>query len=168
MIERIYEITEDGDGADALFDPPFTTVNVGVIEGGSAKNIVAGRCEFLVEWRPIPVDPPQRMLGEIEHLAAEMEVENRGARIVVVPLRAEAGFAPVAGGRLRQRLGELAERGVTGISFGSEASRIARVAEEIIVMGPGDMRTAHSDRECVPLRELDEWTGILGKLIRGA
>jgi acetylornithine deacetylase len=55
---------------------------------------------------------------------------------------------------------------LTGISFGSEASRIARVADEVIVMGPGDMHTAHSDRECVPAAELVEWTAVLGKLFR--
>ena len=40
-----------------LFEPPFTTVNVGTIEGGSAKNIIPGRADLLVEWRPIPECP---------------------------------------------------------------------------------------------------------------
>ncbi len=168
MIERVYAIAEQGGCEDGLFDPPYTTVNVGVIEGGSAKNIIAGRCEFLVEWRPVPSDPPGKMLSEIARLAAEMGAANLGGRIVVEPLRAEAGFASAAGGRLRQKLGELTGCGVTGISFGSEASRLARVADEVIVIGPGDMHTAHSERECVPVRELGEWTRILGKLIRRA
>jgi acetylornithine deacetylase len=55
----------------------------------------------------------------------------------------------------------------TGISFGSEAGRLARIADEVIVIGPGDMRTAHSDRECVPLIELERWTRILAGLIAG-
>jgi acetylornithine deacetylase len=38
----------------AGFDPPFTTLNVGLIEGGTAKNIVPGECRLTVEWRPIP------------------------------------------------------------------------------------------------------------------
>ncbi len=36
------------------FDPPFTTLNVGLIQGGTAKNIVAGECRITVEWRPVP------------------------------------------------------------------------------------------------------------------
>ncbi len=169
MIERIYDLeVMAGCAADKLFDPTCTTVNVGVIEGGSAKNIIAGRCTFLVEWRPIPADPPQRILGEIERLAAEMQTIYRRARIMVEPLRAEPGFAPASGGRLRERLAKLGRHAVTGVSFGSEASRLACVADEVIVMGPGDMHTAHSDRECVPVRELEEWIAILGELIRKA
>jgi acetylornithine deacetylase len=42
---------------------------------------------------------------------------------------------------------------------------LARIAEEVIVIAPGDMQTAHSDRECVPVAELDEWTEALRKLL---
>ena len=167
MIDQLYgrRFQESG-GIDTLFDPPRTTVNVGTIDGGSAKNIIAGRCSFLVEWRPIPGDPPERMLGEIERLALDTQALHHRARVTVEPLRAEAGFAPVKAGQLREKLAELAGSEVTGISFGSEASRVARIADEVIVMGPGDMHTAHSERECVPVRELEEWTAILSKLMR--
>jgi acetylornithine deacetylase len=39
------------------FDPPFTTLNVGLINGGTAKNIVPGECRMTVEWRPVPGQP---------------------------------------------------------------------------------------------------------------
>ncbi len=157
--------------ADALFDPPQTTVNVGVIQGGSAKNIVAGECSFLVEWRPIPADPPHAMFEQLESLAEEVPGEERRCRIRVELLRAEPGFAPSIAGPLRKRLAESAARAFrtphpeTGISFGSEASRLARVADEVIVIGPGDMHTAHSERECVPVAELDEWSETLRDLL---
>jgi acetylornithine deacetylase len=84
-------------------------------------------------------------------------------------LRAEKGFSPATEGRLQRRLVELLLGGPTGftfgISFGSEASRVARIAGEVIVIGPGDMRTAHSDRECVPVAELERWTSVLRELI---
>jgi acetylornithine deacetylase len=167
MIDQLYSNpARHGGGIDTMFDPPRTTLNVGVVEGGSAKNIIAGKCSFLVEWRPIPADPPEQMLREIERLALEIEVLHHRSRVTVEPLRAEAGFAPADAGRLRERLAVLVASDVIGISFGSEASRIARVADEVIVMGPGDMHTAHSDRECVPVRELEEWTAILEKLFR--
>lgn len=156
---------------EQLFDPPYTTVNVGVIEGGTAKNIVAGTCSFLVEWRPLPADAPQRMQGELEGLAERVRAEFRGADVRVEPLRAEAGFAPAKVGPLQRKLAELdAAQGRTsasdvGISFGSEASRLARVADEVIVMGPGDMHTAHSERECVPVAELHAWTATLRALM---
>lgn len=167
MVERIYGLDIfPGCAVDKLFDPVCTTLNVGVIDGGTAKNIIAGRCAFLVEWRPIPEDPPERVLRGIERLAVEMRTIYPRARITIEPMRTEAGFKPAQGGHLRERLAGLAGKGETGISFGSEASRIARIADEVIVMGPGDMHTAHSEREFVPVRELEEWTAVLGKLTR--
>jgi acetylornithine deacetylase len=154
--------------SDTLFDPPHTTINVGTIQGGTAKNIVAGECTFLVEWRPTPNDPPQAVLEALQSLAASAETANPRIHIQIEPLRAESGFSPAASGPLRQRLEAFAPRTATGISFGSEATRIARIAQEVIVIGPGDMHTAHSDRECVPVEELEEWTAILRSLVTSA
>jgi acetylornithine deacetylase len=67
---------------------------------------------------------------------------------------------------LQQRLTALLSGEPVGISFGSEASRLARIADEVIVIGPGDMRSAHSNRECVPIDELARWTGVLTALMR--
>jgi acetylornithine deacetylase len=139
-------------------------VNIGVIEGGTAKNIIPERCWFLVEWRAIPGESPAVVLERLRSLAAE----EAGAQVAiqVEGLRAEPGFSPPANGPLLRRVTEELGGNPIGISFGSEASRVARIADEAIVIGPGDMRTAHSDRECVPIAELERWTGVLAALIR--
>jgi acetylornithine deacetylase len=155
----------DGEGADALFDPPYTTLNIGMISGGTAKNILAGACTFLVEWRSIPGEDPQRAFARIQEIAQQVEASEPRIEIRVEGLRAEPGFAPGSSGPLRQRLAGLLEGDLIGVSFGSEASRIARVADEVIVIGPGDMRTAHSNRECVPVLELDKWAQVLRGLL---
>jgi acetylornithine deacetylase len=166
LIVRIQQLeTNRQQTLDTLFDPPRMTINVGTIHGGTAKNIVAGECTFLVEWRPIPNDPPQAVLQSLQSLAAQAEAANPRIRIQVEPLRAEPGFSPSLSGPLRTRLETSAQRSATGISFGSEATRVSRIAQEVVVIGPGDMRTAHSDRECVPVAELDEWTAILRSLM---
>jgi acetylornithine deacetylase len=160
-------VTRWASAGDPLFDPPRTTLNVGTIEGGTAKNVVAGACSFLVEWRPVPADPPRSVLAELEWIADQIRMEEPHAHIHIDPLRAEPGFAPKSEGPLFKRLAAASPqpRVATGICFGSEASRLARVAEEIVVIGPGDMHTAHSSRECVPVAELDEWTATLSALL---
>ena len=163
-IEEVFAARVSEGAKDSLFDPAFTSLNVGLIEGGTAKNIVPGRCSFLVEWRAIPGDDPERILAELKALAAEAQAET-DAVIRLEALRAEKGFSPAAEGRLQRRLTELLSGEPMGISFGSEASRVARIADEVIVIGPGDMRTAHSDRECVPIAELERWTAVLKELI---
>jgi acetylornithine deacetylase len=158
------------ESADALFDPPRTTLNIGVISGGTAKNILAGSCTFLVEWRAIPGEDPDRVLECVQNIAHEEEASEPRVRIHVEGLRAEPGFAPDiasgSSGPLQHKLAVLLEGEPIGISFGSEASRVTRIADEVIVIGPGDMRTAHSDRECVPIAELELWTSVLSELIK--
>lgn len=162
-IEAKFSIQVDDSRLDALFDPPRTTLNIGVIEGGTAKNIIPGRCSFLVEWRAIPGEAPSAVLESLRELTAA-ETDHR-LSIHVESLRAEPGFSPAERGPLQLRLAEALRGNPIGISFGSEASRLARIADEVIVIGPGDMRTAHSDRECVPIAELERWTSVLASLM---
>ena len=150
---------------DNLFSPPYTTFNVGVIGGGTAKNIVAGECDFLVEWRPVPGEDPRHGGQVIQQLAAEVANAHPQCRIEVRVLRADAGFANHAASQLGSALSQMLGRPETGISFGSEATRFAALAEEAVVIGPGDMETAHSERECVPLGELEEWTETVKSLL---
>jgi acetylornithine deacetylase len=164
-IEDIFAAEERQAVSDALFDPPRTTLNIGVIEGGTAKNIIPGRCSFLVEWRAIPGENPARVLDRLRDLVEEAHASATQAGIQLEALRAEPGFSPATQGRLQQTLAGLLVEAPVGISFGSEASRVARIADEVIVIGPGDMRTAHSNRECVPIAELEIWTDVLMKLI---
>jgi acetylornithine deacetylase len=166
-IEDIFAAEERQAVSDALFDPPRTTLNIGLIEGGTAKNIIPGRSSFLVEWRAIPGENSARIIDRLRDLVEQAHGSAPQARIQLEALRSEPGFSPATQGRLQQTLAGLLVEPPVGISFGSEASRVARIADEVIVIGPGDMRTAHSNRECVPIAELEIWTDVLMKLIQG-
>jgi acetylornithine deacetylase len=148
-----------------LFDPAWTTFNVGVVQGGTAKNIVPGVCRFLVEWRPLPGEDPTATLEWLKCLATEMEREYPGCAVTVDGRRADDGFAYPADSRLAASLTRLLGQQPTGISFGSEATRFAKIADEVVVIGPGDMHTAHSDRECIAIAELEAWTECVRQLL---
>lgn len=156
-----------GEIEDGLFAPPRTIFNVGLMQGGTAKNIIPGECTMTVEWRPVPGEDAARGGRRLQGLAREIEARNVGCRIEVEVLRADAGFTRAEGSKLGPMLAEMLGREEKGISFGSEATRFARVAQEVVVVGPGDMYTAHSDRECVSIAELTEWTECVKKLMRG-
>lgn len=154
MIVALEELAERlKDERNNLFEPPYTTLNVGTIQGGTAKNIIPGRCEFLVEWRPMPGDDV--VLSSIERLVQQFHVADENFKCNIETLRQQAGFETDGDAPLVKSLEKASGKPVTSIPFGSEASVFASVAEEIVVFGPGDMRTAHSDRECVPLVELE-------------
>ena len=137
-----------------FFDPAFTTLNVGTIEGGSAKNIIPGRAEILLEWRPIPGASADRIPTAVRMILKRLEAQYPGLRGSLVILREQAGFETAANSPLVRSLERVTGRAATSIAFGSEASTWSSVAEDVVVFGPGDMRSAHSDRECVSIDEL--------------
>jgi len=165
MVLAVESRGKNGPRRNDLFDPAWTTFNVGVVQGGTAKNIVPGVCRFLVEWRPLPNEDPTAAFEWLKGLAVETEREHPGCSITVDGRRAEDGFWYSADSRLVANLTRLLGQQPMGISFGSEATRFAKVADEVVVIGPGDMHTAHSDRECIAIVELEAWTECMRQLL---
>jgi acetylornithine deacetylase len=153
---------------NSFFRPAFTTLNIGVIEGGTAKNIVPGQCRFQLEWRPIPDQIPDAVLASVTDIVTKITASHPGFHAEVRPLRQQPGFETPAASPLVHSMESLTGKPATSIPFGSEASIFAPLADEIVVFGAGDMRTAHSSRECVPLAELDAAVSILGSFMRDA
>jgi acetylornithine deacetylase len=149
-----------------FFHPGYTTLNIGTIQGGTAKNIVPGLCHFQLEWRPIPGQPDDAVFLSVAELITNLNAARPGAQASIRPLRRQPGFETPAASPLVRRMESLAARPALSVPFGTEASIFAPLAEEIVVFGPGDMRTAHSSRECVPLAELDEATALLRTLMQ--
>lgn len=148
-----------------IFDPPYTTLNVGTISGGTAKNIVPAECRFLLEWRPVPADTRGAIPKAIRKTADQLNSEDPSFRCEIDVLRDDPGFETPADSPLLRRWMELSQRQPIGVSFGTEAPQMKTIAEQVIVVGPGDMRTAHSDRECVPLTELELCVAYLRELV---
>jgi acetylornithine deacetylase len=138
------------------FDPPFTTLNAGLIQGGTAKNIVPGECRITVEWRPIPgqdaawaatmiKEELERLGGEFPGFDAELKVT-----------RLDPAFSPTKTNDLASLFESLTERSRATVPFGTEAAHLASLTSEAIVLGPGDMAVAHTSGEFVPIAELQD------------
>jgi acetylornithine deacetylase len=138
-----------------FFDPGFTTINIGTIRGGTAKNIVAVECELLVEWRPIPGQSADKVLGGLHEIINGLKLADSRFDYLVTVLRKQPGFETQHNASLVSAIEEITGQPATSIPFGSEASLLSAIADEVVVIGPGDMRSAHSNREFVPLPELD-------------
>jgi acetylornithine deacetylase len=147
------------------FDPPYTTVNVGLIQGGTAKNIVPGECRITVEWRPIPGQDPQWVAGLIRRELTQLKHSVHGLRVAMSTTRLEPSFHPAAGGTLVALLESLTRRKAATVSFGTEAAHLSPLVGEAVVMGPGDMTTAHRTGEFVPVVQLEECLGHLNHVV---
>jgi acetylornithine deacetylase len=149
------------------FSPPWTTLNVGEIRGGTAKNVVPADCSFLLEWRPIPTQRPEVVLERLREVVRRFEEESReGFEILVEVLRVEGGFETRIDSAVIQAVLKVTDSKAQTIAFGTEAPWMARMGAETVVIGPGSMLTAHSPRECVPIAELEECVAILLRAIK--
>jgi acetylornithine deacetylase len=166
LITAIEEFaTELAATTNSFFDPGFTTINIGTIEGGTAKNIVPGSCRLELEWRPIPGEPANQVLDAVAQIIERLHHADVAFQAEIKPMRQQAGFETKASAPLVRSVEGLTGTTATSIPFGSEASIFADITEEVIVFGPGDMRTAHSSRECVPIGELERAVACLSALI---
>jgi len=147
------------------FDPPFTTLNVGLIQGGSAKNIVPGECRITVEWRPIPGQYPRWAAELIREELTRLARTHRGLDARLEVQRLDPPFDPAASGELAALLERLTHRQSATVSFGTEAAHFKAVTSEAVVFGPGNMTVAHKTGEFVPTSELAECSAHLGTVI---
>ena len=147
------------------FDPPFTTLNVGLIRGGTAKNIIPGECRITVEWRPIPGQDPAWVVGLLQEKLTECALQRPGLEATLEVLRMDPPFEPSATQSLAALVESVFDHAATTVAFGSEAAHLRHAIDEIIVFGPGDMTTAHKTGEYVPLSQLDQCVAVLKTLI---
>ena len=158
LIQRIEEFGKELEQqTDPSFDPAFTTINIGQISGGTAKNIIPGECRFLVEWRPIPSQDPRSVADTLGQIVGDLgRVEVR---------RAERGFATAGESRLVKILEQETGRSAGAVSFGTEAPQLTAIGAETVVFGPGSMSVAHTSGEFVPVPELERCTELLRRVI---
>jgi acetylornithine deacetylase len=166
LIERIEQIAEQlKTDQRAAFDPPYTTLNVGLIEGGTAKNIIAGECHFTLEWRTVPGQKADYVLGLVKQAVEDLQKQDMDFICEVDAARADDSFETRSDSRLVQFL-EGSSRNPSGtVAFGTEAPSMIALGAEAVVFGPGDIRVAHRTGEFVPVDQLVECVHILEQAI---
>jgi acetylornithine deacetylase len=150
---------------DPDFTPPYTTTNVGVISGGKAKNIIAGRCAMTLEWRPIPTQPTDIVEDQLKVLLAAAVADPKLAFKLEVN-RHDRGVSTPADAPIVQFLSRASGNGPATVSFGTEAPQLTQLGAQACVFGPGDISNAHKTGEFVPLHELTRCAAILADAIR--
>jgi acetylornithine deacetylase len=166
LINRLESIAEQlkQDRHDA-FDPSYTTLNIGLIHGGSAKNVLAGECRFTLEWRPIPTQPSEHVL-ELFHAAIKAEQElDPGLECEVDANRQDTGFETAPDSPLIKLLEDATGNPSGTVAFGTEAAQMKLLGSEAVVIGPGDIREAHRTGEFVPIDELERCAEVLRQSI---
>jgi acetylornithine deacetylase len=166
LIERIEQVAEElKSDQRAGFDPPYTTVNVGIIRGGTAKNIIAGECRFTLEWRTIPGQKSDHVLHLVKQAVADLQKQDPDFVCEIEAARADESFETPADSQLVQFLEGSSGNSSGTVAFGTEAPGMIALGAEAVVFGPGDIRVAHRTGEFVPVDQLNGCVRILRQAI---
>jgi len=155
---------------DALFEPPFTTLHVGVIHGGTASNITARDCEFLTDIRCPPSQDPQDWLARFRQEVARVEAEIRAIRpeaaITITPRMANPPLRPERNGAA-ERLARMltGDNGRHVVSYGTEAGQFQERGHSVVVCGPGDIAQAHQPDEFISIEQLQAGQRFMERLV---
>jgi acetylornithine deacetylase len=143
------------------FDPPHTTIHVGTIQGGTILNIIPERCEFIMEWRVIPGDDPNRHVERLRQFVAAtiepaMHAVNRSTGFEYDVLVEMPGLSLAPDHELTAIVKQLTGSNSTGkVSYGTEGGYYQGAAIPTIVCGPGHIAQAHQPDEWIAQEQLD-------------
>lgn len=155
---------------DHGFDVTYTTVHTGVVQGGTALNVIPHECTFDFEFRHLPGDDPERLLGEFRDyvrttLEPEMRKVHPGAGFSIEPLSGIPMLETSPESEVVALAQELTgEREFGKVSFGTEASQFQRVGVPTVVCGPGSIEQAHKPNEYVTLEQVAKCEAFLRRL----
>lgn len=172
LVSEIYRIGETlTDGSDR-FDPPGSTVSVGMIRGGTARNIIAGECAIEWEFRGEPHLPQDLVLRRLEDFISARALPSLLAKApeasIVTRCEVEVpGLAPDPGSAA-ERLAFLLTRsnGAIAVPYASEAGRFQKAGLPVVICGPGDINQAHQPDEFIALDQISACVDFLRDLTR--
>ena len=154
----------------ATFEPPYTTLHIGTIKGGTAHNITAGDCWFGFDFRVVPGDSMpdwvERFKAEVARLEAEMKAIHPSAAIELRQRFHVPGLVPE-----KEGAAETLVRRLTGdnashvVSYGTEAGQFQERGYSAVVCGPGDIAQAHQADEYITLAQFRAGQAFMDDLL---
>ena len=170
-INRIRKDVEERGDPSGRFNPPHSTVHVGTIEGGTAKNIIPRRCSFAWETRLLPdADPlevPLRFDAFAKSLEPAMKKVAPDTGIVNETVNTVPGLAPEKDGAAEVLALNLVKSNQThAVSYVTEAGLFQQIGIPTVVCGPGSIEQAHKPDEFIEISELRKCEAFLEGLAK--
>jgi acetylornithine deacetylase len=163
------ELREEGDPS-GLFNPPYSTIHVGKIQGGTARNIMAKRCAFDWEFRGLPGVDQKLAIRHMEAFADRVVRPNltRHAKEARIETHSDVevpGLAPEPGSAAETLAKTLTRSNATGtVSFATEAGQFQGAGIPTIVCGPGSIDQAHQPDEFIELAQIEAGIAFMHRL----
>lgn len=155
---------------DLGYDPPYTTVHTGVMNGGTALNIVPARCGFEFEFRNLPGHDVESLMAELrafaQSLIPEMLAVDEASGIMFDEYNTTAGLDTAENDEAAVLARQLSGNNDTAkVSFTTEAGLFHDAGIPTVVCGPGSIQQAHRPDEFITLEQLGQGEAFLRRLL---
>jgi acetylornithine deacetylase len=156
-LARAYEAPEL---CNPRFDPPYSTLHVGEIHGGTARNILARQCDFHWEFRGLPGVPTAEAAAKVQAFVDDVALPRLTRfvsgptieTIMEVDVPSLAAQADNAAASLALRLTR--SNTLTTVSFATESGHFQAAGLPTVVCGPGSIDQAHKPDEFIAISQL--------------
>ena len=155
---------------DKMFVPPFTTLHVGQMSGGTASNITSKKCNFTMDIRCLPTDDGEALVKEYtayaELIKEDMKKTRSEADVLVSRHHWVPGLKPENNGEADNLVRKLTGNNSTSkVSYGTEAGQFQQAGYSSIICGPGSIEQAHQANEYLDKKQLKLGTDFIRNLI---
>lgn len=157
--------------AGSRFDPPWSTIQVGRMAGGVARNIIAGSCTVDWELRPVNTGDFHFAKGQIQtYVESELLPRMRNvipdATILTETIGEVTGLEPMSPSEADHLVRELTGQTdpATCVSFGTEAGLFQQMGISTVICGPGSIEQAHKPDEFIAIDQLNACLDMIGGL----
>ena len=153
-----------------VFDPPWTTTHVGRISGGTARNITAGDCTFLMETRFVPDDDSKAWVSDFRQKVSEIEAGMKavapGTCIHLKNCEEVPGLVPEQDGKAERIVRQITgDNGSHVVSYGTEAGHFQAAGMSAVICGPGDIAQAHQADEFISVAQFEAGEAFLARVV---
>lgn len=159
---------------DARYDPPWSTVQVGTIKGGTAVNVVPDHCEFDFEIRALPGSPHQQLPQTLQQWASQELLPDmrRVSPDTDIHLLQQVEYPGLQDDQsmdaLKQQCASaLPQHDFESVAFGTEAGLFQQAGIPTVICGPGSITQAHKADEYIELSQLELCLTFLRKMVSG-
>ena len=164
-------VKQASDPVASQFDPPYSTIHVGTIQGGTARNIIPKHCTFFWEIRSVPNDHPEEIFEEFSALCQsfipDMQKISSKAGISTESLAVVPGLQKNQDSAIENVLLAISGQNRTEtVSFGTEAGIFQQEGGiPAIVCGPGSIMQAHKPNEFIEIFQLERAISFFSQLL---
>nr|WP_170538196.1 acetylornithine deacetylase [Ruegeria arenilitoris] len=154
----------------AVFDPPWTTCHVGMIKGGTAHNITAKDCRFMMDFRVVPGEQAsawkEAYLEQVRVAERKMQQVHPDAHIEVKASFAVPALVPETDGEAETLVRALTGDNATHVvSYGTEAGQFQEAGYSAVICGPGDIAQAHQPNEYITIAQFNAGHDFMQRLV---